>query len=153
MHLFPDLDARPTRRRTVVRPTPAYVEIQTHAVAPAGISYTHVLAADAPGNFLIATCSGYELDRIRRPPDAGCPILRDLIAEGVNRRLDRGALVRLEDPDDGAPKWFIAAQVNGVNGERVRDPVDDPRLRAACDDVMAKSFAVREELAISPLAR
>jgi hypothetical protein len=151
MHFFLDLEATPTEKQSVVRSTPAYVEIESHSVDPPGVGYIYVLACEAPGSFLVAACWGREFDRFT-DPNVGprffraCPELGHLITEGINERLSRGAVIRMVDPDDGDLKWFVARVVAGLNVERVRDLVEHQLLRSASDAITAMSFVIREEL-------
>jgi len=139
----------------VVRAQPAYVEIQSHGTGRhGGITYTYVTRGEAPGSFIVATCWGHDFDQLSdgragASPDIvrrRLPVLGELMANGVERRLDRGALVRLPDPDDDGLKWFVALLVEHVDAPTVRALVAHPRIQEACDTILTRSLVVHQEL-------
>jgi hypothetical protein len=155
MHLFLDSSVRPAETRTVVSATPAYVEIQSHGIGRyGGISYTYVTRGDAPASLIVATCWGRDFDQLSDGRAGGSlgtvrrrlPVLGELMANGLERRLDRGALVKMPDPDDEELKWFLALLVVDVDAPTIRALVAHPRLQDACDRVLAQSFVVLQEL-------
>jgi hypothetical protein len=108
----------------------------------------------APGSFIVATCWGRDFDQLSDGRAGGSldivrrrlPVLGELMANGLERRLDRGALVSLPDPDDDEVKWFVALLVEHVDAPTIRALVAHPRIQEACDTVLTQSLVVHQEL-------
>ena len=73
------------------------------------------------------------------------PALAELIRNTLARDFGHGALVQLEDFDDGSIKWFVVSIAGNLD---IRSPEDlfEGRAKEAAETVLSKSIAVLTEL-------
>jgi hypothetical protein len=78
----------------------------------------------------VATCWGDTFDGIIRNLDDDdyveilhdtWPTLTNLLANGINDKYSNGALIKLEDPDDGDSKWFVASVAGNIGFDSIDD--------------------------------
>ena len=161
MKFFLDAESRPGIEETYIRPTPAYVELQKHSVDPPGISYIYLLFLDEH-SLLVAACWLHQFDDwsslledrkmgkhyFRLIKDT-YPTVGQLLDNAVNARYSGGALINIEDPDDGERKWVIGTVVGNVafrSEEEFMSLLDSERMMEAFVTVLGSSFVAVEEM-------
>ncbi|MEN6624263.1 MAG: hypothetical protein ABFD50_22290 [Smithella sp.] len=105
-------------------------------------------------SFFVATCWERLFDDILENIDDNdyrdtiihtWPTLAKLLFNGANDKYREGALIKLEDYDDGEPKWFVASVVGNIDIEDISDFVTGKSGEIA-KLVIEKSLALYTEL-------
>lgn len=74
------------------------------------------------------------------------PVLGELIHNGIRDKYGKGALIRLEDPDEGETKWFIAGVAGNLDLEK-DDIWSAPQLHQALKRVHEACGQLSQEMA------
>ncbi len=77
------------------------------------------------------------------------PTLAGLIRNTINRNFGRGALIQMEDFDDGSLKWFVISIAGNLE---IKSPEDlfEGRAQEAAETVLLRSLEVLGELKNKP---
>jgi hypothetical protein len=131
-----------------LRLTPSYVEI---AQKRESIVLYFYLIFHNNHSLIVATCWDHIFDKMQIEDEDDIlnindsyPSLAKLIRNTISGLFSQGALVRLEDPDDGEIKWFIVS----IAGNLVINSGDDlfeGNTKKAIDTVLENSFTILGE--------
>lgn len=101
----------------------------------------------------VATCWDHAFDEILEDPDEDTleviegtwPLLAQLLANGFKDRYREGALIVLEDLDDGENKWFVASVAGNISLE---DPekLFAEKTQKVIQVVLSRSAELAQEL-------
>ncbi|HXI12042.1 MAG TPA: hypothetical protein VNM92_05285 [Thermoanaerobaculia bacterium] len=162
MNFFFDPSVVPIEESTYCRSTPSYLEFQKHSVDSPGASYTYLLQWSDHAYF-IAACWGHQFDEwvpLLQDRKMGktwlgvvketYPTLGQLLENGIAGRYSEGALLNIEDPDDGERKWVVGTVVGNLSVtsvEELEQVLLSDRMMQAYSVVLVSSFIGLEELA------
>lgn len=73
------------------------------------------------------------------------PRFAQLLVNGMEDRYSQGALIRLEDADDGETKWFVASVLGNIDMSNLEEVFGDQGMRVA-GKVMETTLEMMQEL-------
>ncbi|MBV8740126.1 MAG: hypothetical protein JO007_23295 [Alphaproteobacteria bacterium] len=99
----------------VISVTPRYLQLEV-PIDTFKSAYIYFVQRNE-GSYFVATCWDNAFDTLIEELDEeqighlqqAWPDFLDLLSNGINDRYRDSALIRLEDPDDGETKWFVAS--------------------------------------------
>jgi hypothetical protein len=100
----------------------------------------------------VATCWDHTFDKIIEDPDEETleviaetwPTLAQLLVNGFKDLYSGGALIILEDLDDGENKWFVASVAGNISLEDLAK--EFPKIQKVIDVVLSRSAELAQEL-------
>jgi hypothetical protein len=137
---------------TSTRATNAYLEIEQPLTE--GNALIFYIAPRSESSVFVLTCWDHAFDDLIPQLDdentaetvaETWPILAQLLMNGIKDRYRDGALIRLEDPDDGETKWFVASIAGNLRLDSPDDLMSEPVMKVV-QVVLERTMQLHKEL-------
>jgi len=151
MRMFLDETTHPGSDEPNLRATNCYIELE-FPIDDSSCAVIYLIPRTESSVF-VATCWGTTFDELLSNPSSQTvdmitetwPTLATLLYNGLSDKYRDGALIKLEDPDYGENKWFVASVAGNISFENA-DTLFADRTMETINVVVTKSLELMVEL-------